>query len=583
MSELARLSDKIKFGKIEQPLFCGLLFLASFFTIKYYLNFFWMEMDDGFYAESAHRINLGQIPHKDFHDFHPGLIQYTHALAFKLFGETITSLRYPLLIVGSLMTVFSYLSFRSHGRVQALVGALIAFSFGVIIIMNPSSNWYATACALAVIYILSDQKADQSRKLQILMGCIIGICFLYRSLNGGLLGIGCLVYLYGQQKDAGGFREFLSARIILVLTFLVTGAFLVMKSNSYSFAVMGIPALAVTVFLILKVRCNTKNAFALIFNLLAGVVIAMLPLLFYYASQGNILNWVRDVFILPMSLLNLDYVNEPEFYWLMRHAMSAVPEVRSPFQLINLMGWGLMVTLPLSMVGLIFLGRFTKKMTDADWWLPAAIIGIYYMVATIHFEVNLYLVWGALPALLGFYALCLKLPLLWRNILVLGMVAMCITSLMSNVSYPIWRKDTHDILLGKTPEINLIPLAGSTETMVLAKNSQRYVDLISFIDREVPKDGTIFVYPANPDITFLSKRRDPTSHPMPGVSINSDESLEEVTQLFRTSPPDIIVNVKTRRYKHPLHMQLDSFIRHNFRVTKETPHYILYVPLKKDL
>lgn len=567
--------------KTEKILSCTLIFFLCYLAIKHQINFFWMNGDDGFYAESAHRMNIGQILHKDFHDFHPGLIQFTHLLAFKLFGESIASLRMPLLVIGPILSVISYMIFQSYGRLYALIAAFLAFSFGVVIIINPSSNWYAVTFALVAIYILSSQRVEQSSALLLLVGCMIGICFLYRSLNGAFLGMGCLVYLYGQQKDIGEFKNFLFARVVLTLVFLIIGYYIITRSSLYGSFVMGAPALAITLYLIINARCNTRHAFMQLSMLLSGVILGMLPLLAYHASINNLSNWIYDVVILPATLINLDYVLSVKFHWLFLHIFGALPEVRSPLHFISLSAWLLLVTLPLSTALLLFLGHFSRKTNLAftDWYNPITIIGIFYMVAALHYEIALYLVWAALPALLGFYVICLKLPNLWRNILVSSLVCMGVAILLPNMAFPMWQQGNNDLLLGRTSSVELIALPNSPGTLVLAHN-RNYVELIAAINKLVPVGGTIFAYPASPDINFLSKLSNPTRHPMPGVSVNSEEKLEQITRLFGEDPPNIIVTVKKHHYDHYFHRKLDEFVSTHYVVAEELSDFILYVPSK---
>lgn len=566
--------------RLERILTGSIIFILSYLAIKYQHHYFWMTMDDGFYAEAAHRMNIGQIPHRDFHDFHPGLIQYTHLLAFKIFGESITSLRIPLLIIGSLLPVISYTIFCPYGRLHALIAALIAFSFGVILIMNPSSNWYAVTFALIAIYLLSNQKIHQSTMLQLLVGCVIGICFLYRSLNGAFLGMGCLVYLYSQRPDSGNFKEYLLARIVLISTFLIIGFYVVTRNSLYGAIIMGSPILIIISILFLKIRCNTRNALKQLATLLGGVVIAVSPLLIYYASIGNLHNWIEDVFILPVTLINLEYIDSQRYHWSLLNGFNLVSKIQDPFELISLLGWIFLLTLPFSTLILLIYGYLTKKIYFVEWCNPLTIIGLFYIVAVLHYEILLYLIWGILPALLGFYMICLKFKGHWRNIFASLSVIMCIITLSTNLAYPMWYQSTENLFLGRIINAKLMNLPGSPDTLVLDSH-QNYAELIKTINRLAPHNGKIFTYPGNPDITFLSRRNNPTAHIIPGITINSKKKLEQVIQYFYKNPPDIIVSVKTDRYNHHFHRSLDKFIRTHFIVAKELPDFVLYIPANK--
>ena len=57
---------------------------------------FWIPLDDGTLAQSAERVMAGQLPHRDFYDPYTGLNAVVGALAFKVFGTNLMSLRIPL-------------------------------------------------------------------------------------------------------------------------------------------------------------------------------------------------------------------------------------------------------------------------------------------------------------------------------------------------------------------------------------------------------------------------------------------------------------------------------------------------------
>src|SRR5437588_7262717 len=52
--------------------------------------------DDGALAQSAERVLHGELPHRDFAEIYSGALDYLHALAFMVFGTTLTSMRLVL-------------------------------------------------------------------------------------------------------------------------------------------------------------------------------------------------------------------------------------------------------------------------------------------------------------------------------------------------------------------------------------------------------------------------------------------------------------------------------------------------------
>jgi len=56
----------------------------------------WVPFDEGTLAQSAHRILLGQLPHRDFDEVYTGGLSFLHAAAFRILGEDLVSLRVVL-------------------------------------------------------------------------------------------------------------------------------------------------------------------------------------------------------------------------------------------------------------------------------------------------------------------------------------------------------------------------------------------------------------------------------------------------------------------------------------------------------
>ncbi len=66
--------------------------LAAGYTF-FFLNVGWLPQDDGTLAQSALRVLNGQLPHRDFVENYTGGLSFLHALAFRLGGTNLMSLR----------------------------------------------------------------------------------------------------------------------------------------------------------------------------------------------------------------------------------------------------------------------------------------------------------------------------------------------------------------------------------------------------------------------------------------------------------------------------------------------------------
>src|SRR5689334_10339503 len=71
----------------------GVLISAAI-LLRYY-DRMWLPGDDGYYAHIAERVIAGEVLHRDVQALHPGYVYLVDAVALKLFGHSLVSLRYP--------------------------------------------------------------------------------------------------------------------------------------------------------------------------------------------------------------------------------------------------------------------------------------------------------------------------------------------------------------------------------------------------------------------------------------------------------------------------------------------------------
>src|SRR5215213_9060066 len=88
------------------------VFLINGALLWHFHDRYWYPTDDGLYAHIAERLLNGEVLGRDIQDVHPGTIHFLHAAAMQMFGVDMVSLRYPLLGVGLMQSLFVYLLLR---------------------------------------------------------------------------------------------------------------------------------------------------------------------------------------------------------------------------------------------------------------------------------------------------------------------------------------------------------------------------------------------------------------------------------------------------------------------------------------
>ena len=105
--------------------------VLAFAYMHHYMLRGWVSHDEGTLAQTAERVLHGELPHTDFDDVYTGGLAYLNALAFRLFGPTLASLRYMLMIFSLAWTAaMYYCASRFLASLGAVLATLLAIAWG---------------------------------------------------------------------------------------------------------------------------------------------------------------------------------------------------------------------------------------------------------------------------------------------------------------------------------------------------------------------------------------------------------------------------------------------------------------------
>ena len=162
----------------------------------------WVPADDGILSQSALRVMQGQLPHRDFAEIYTGGLSVVHALAFRVFGVSLLSLRICvfLFFLAWIPAVY-YIALRFTSAVAAGLVTLmvVAWSFPNYPAAMPS--WYnlffATFGAAALLRYLDVRRA----RWLFVAGICGGISILIKVIGAYYIA-GVLLFLaFLEQSD----------------------------------------------------------------------------------------------------------------------------------------------------------------------------------------------------------------------------------------------------------------------------------------------------------------------------------------------------------------------------------------------
>ena len=174
----------------------------------------WWAPDDGHHAHIAERLSNGEVLHDDIDDFHTDYAYLINALAIKLPGPDLLSLRWPLVILTVLQSCLVFLLFW---RAPILTAAAAAMAFGTLTFiqfLNPQPHWYCLFLVVVVLVVLRTMAPGSLGRVAIL-GVLIGSIFLFRQLTGVFVAIAVTTCLLIERPRDQSAANPLLARIVI--------------------------------------------------------------------------------------------------------------------------------------------------------------------------------------------------------------------------------------------------------------------------------------------------------------------------------------------------------------------------------
>jgi len=296
-----------------------LLFLLVFLISALYaaknLNRGWIPSDEGTFGQSAERVLQGEVPHKDFDEGYTGGLTYLHALAFRVLGTNLASLRYVLYLFFLAWVPAIYLAaVRFVSSPVASAVTFLAVAWSIPNYSAPMPSWYNLFFATFGLVSILRYIETGNRGWLFIAGLCGGLSFLFKQT--GLYFIAAvLLFLVFREQVAPSNRSSRNTETVLYRIFLVGSLFLyeallvnlLRRTHSGKiFLYFFLPELAIGVaivwneFFLVEAR---SRRFAFLFRELApfaaGVALPVLVFLVPFFLTGTIFRFVHDVFVLP--------------------------------------------------------------------------------------------------------------------------------------------------------------------------------------------------------------------------------------------------------------------------------------------
>jgi hypothetical protein len=168
----------------------------------------WVPADDGTLGQSALRVLQGQLPHRDYVEIYTGGLSILHALAFRVLGVNLMSLRVCVFLFFLMwLPAVYYIALRFTSPLGAGMTTLLAVSWSFPNYPAAMPSWYnlflATFGAAALLRFLEVRRW----RWLFVAGVCGGLSILIKVIGAYYVAGVLLFFVFLEQSENGGDRE----------------------------------------------------------------------------------------------------------------------------------------------------------------------------------------------------------------------------------------------------------------------------------------------------------------------------------------------------------------------------------------
>jgi hypothetical protein len=310
------------------------VWLASLLYIWPFVDRGWIPHDEGTLGQSAERILAGELPHRDFEEVYTGGLGYLHALAFRVLGVRLFSLRLTLFVafVAWVPAVFWIASRFGSPPIAALVTAT-AIAWSLPNYYVALASWYMLFLTTIGVACLLTRDAHPTPRAVFAAGLCGGLSLVLKStavyyVAAAVLFLLALEALQSCDDGRPGEKSgaVLIAKAALVVGGLAAVVWLLGASLGFMPLVHFVLPIAIVGALWLRIEAvygrgpawtRARRAAARLTPFIIGVLLPVVLLLVPFVRGHALDALARGLFITPMRRLHVAVMPLPTWWTLL--------------------------------------------------------------------------------------------------------------------------------------------------------------------------------------------------------------------------------------------------------------------------
>jgi Dolichyl-phosphate-mannose-protein mannosyltransferase len=312
----------------RHPLALAAVLAASLAYAWLLLDRGWVPHDEGMLAQSAVRVLLGEVPHRDFDEVYTGGLSYLNALAFQLFGERLLSLRYlSFAAFAAWVPLVYYLAARFVGPLGAAAITLTSVVYSYPNYPAAMPSWYNLILATGSLAALFRYLDTRRTTWLAVAGVCAGLSVLIKVVGLYLVAATLLFFAFmeqsGERRPDDTASRWSGVTVILGCLGVIGGLLLFVRSRLGlpEFAQFVLPgatvAGAVAIVEVRRLRDGDGMRLGYLTRLaapyLGGFLLPLLIFGAFYAGHDALGDLLSGVFVRPFRRLSLAGRRPPPF------------------------------------------------------------------------------------------------------------------------------------------------------------------------------------------------------------------------------------------------------------------------------
>ncbi len=538
----------------------------------------WVPADDGIYAHLGERILSGEILNKDVQSIHPGFINFVNAASLWLFGPQLVSLRFPLVFIGLLQAVIVHLIFSRLNMWVGIVASVSLTVLGFLQVFHPTANWYCHGLFIAIIGVLHWTRPEANWRI-FFLGYLIGTIYLFRQLTGVIGGIGLLTYLLMEErpgvKDPRA-RDLLFARILLGLMGIGMTWYFLSHASVLDFLLFGFCPLVLLAVGLKSTTSKNCETFRIVYQLCGGAFVSLLPLLIYHLIHNSLSPWISDTVFRAIQLSQLPIYSQREYADLIRVSLYTLSHSSGLLPWLNGVYLFLLPLLSLLNGGMLLGALYTSTQDSSKRiFLPALpCLAMFYAVVSMIYPIAIYLYLTMGLSLIGILWQCYESGRARKLGLILT-IFLSLVAMAFHAGQPLQRSwqnfmQGEKVALASAQELERLGL--KVETV----EGAMYSELIEFIKQKTQPKDSIFVFPNNAEVYFLSGRTNPFRFYNLALDVTNAREAQEFIQLLKKTAPALIIVNSSDKYHTEASTLVAEYVRANYSFIKEIDKFEIF-------